>query len=318
MIAVLGAGGWGTALACHLGQSGEQVRLWARRADFAQTLQAQRENINYLPGVLLPDTVQVSSDLAWVCQDADFALVVVPSAGAAEVLQQLPTSLPIVLCTKGLGAEGEPLSVLVHRLGFSHYAVLSGPNHAEEIGRGLPAATTVASHCANLAKQVQATLMSPTLRVYTSTDMVGVELGGVLKNVIAVAAGMLDGLQLGDNAKAALITRGLLEMRRYLVSQGAQEETVYGLSGLGDLIATCTSRHSRNRAAGEALAQGRDPQQGGKVVEGMRTAGLLYHWSHEHHIELPIVDAVYQVIHQEITLKEGISLLMERSPKAEI
>ena len=218
----------------------------------------------------------------------------------------------------GLAPDGGRLSDLARGLGFGRVAVLSGPNHAEEIGRGLPAASVVASTDPGLAEAVQSALLSPALRVYTSRDEVGVELGGVLKNVMALAAGMGDGLGLGDNAKAALLTRGLLEMRRYLVSQGAHGDTVYGLSGLGDLIATATSRHSRNRAAGEAIARGENPGQGGKVVEGLRTAGLLEAWATAHGHDLPIVRAVAQVASGAWTPSEGISRLMERDARAEL
>jgi glycerol-3-phosphate dehydrogenase (NAD(P)+) len=244
-------------------------------------------------------------------------LVVVPSVGVPDLLAQLPRSLGVVLCAKGLAPDGGRLTDLARSLGFARVAVLSGPNHAEEVGRGLPAATVVASTDEALAFAAQTALMTPSLRVYTSTDEVGVELGGVLKNVIALAAGLGDGLQLGDNAKATLITRGLREMGRYLLSQGAQEETVYGLSGLGDLVATATSLHSRNRAAGEAIARGQNPAQGGKVVEGLRTAGLLDAWATAHGHDLPIVRAVARVAAGEWTPAVGLRHLMERDAKAE-
>ncbi len=313
---VLGAGGWGTALAVAAARQ-DAVTLWARRPGLAATVQASRENVDYLPGVTLPDTVRVTADLAQATHGAAFALVVVPSVGVPDLLAQLPRTLGVVLCAKGLAPDGGRLSALAHGLGFGRVAVLSGPNHAEEIGRGLPAATVVASEDRALSLAVQAALMSPALRVYTSADVVGVELGGVLKNVMALAAGLVDGLELGDNAKAALITRGLREMRRYLLALGAQEDTVYGLSGLGDLVATATSRHSRNRAAGEAIARGHDPAHGGQVVEGLRTAGLLEAWATAHGHDLPIVRAVARVASGEWTPDTGIASLMERGAKAE-
>ncbi|WP_104989839.1 NAD(P)H-dependent glycerol-3-phosphate dehydrogenase [Deinococcus sp. NW-56] len=317
-VPVLGAGGWGTALAVAVARAGGQATLWARRPDFAARLAEVRENREYLPGVTLPDAVSVTSDLGAAVSGADFALVVVPSVGVPELLAELPRHLGVVLCAKGLGPDGGRLTDLARELGFGRVAVLSGPNHAEEVGRGLPAATVVASADAALARAVQAALVSPALRVYTSRDEVGVELGGVLKNVIALAAGMGDGLRLGDNAKAALITRGLREMSRYLVSQGAHEDTAYGLSGLGDLVATATSRHSRNRAAGEAIARGENPAQGGKVVEGLRTAGLLEAWATAHGHDLPIVRAVARVTGGEWSPEVGIASLMERDAKPEI
>ncbi|WP_027459968.1 NAD(P)H-dependent glycerol-3-phosphate dehydrogenase [Deinococcus murrayi] len=317
-VPVLGAGGWGTALAVAVARAGGQATLWARRPDFAARLAEVRENREYLPGVTLPDAVGVTSDLAAAVEGTDFALVVVPSVGVPELLAELPRSLGVVLCAKGLGPDGGRLTDLARALGFGRVAVLSGPNHAEEVGRGLPAATVVASADEALARRVQAALVSPTLRVYTSRDEVGAELGGVLKNVIALAAGMSDGLRLGDNAKAALITRGLREMSRYLVSQGAQEDTAYGLSGLGDLVATATSRHSRNRAAGEAIARGETPAQGGQVVEGLRTAGLLDAWAAAHGHDLPIVRAVARVTSGAWTPAEGIASLMKRDAKPEV
>lgn len=317
MVTVLGAGGWGTALALAACRAGGESLLWARRPEFAAQLVHTRVNTEYLPGIVLPETVTVTSDLGAATTAADWVLVVVPSVGVPELLQQLPRHLGLVLCAKGLAPDGSQLSALAARMGFERVAVLSGPNHAEEIGLGLPAATVVASRDQLLTQAVQGALMSSTLRVYTSEDVTGVELGGVLKNVMALAAGMSDGLELGDNAKASLLTRGLLEMNRYLAALGAEEDTVYGLSGLGDLIATATSQHSRNRAAGEAIARGASPQQGGKVVEGLRTAGLLDAWATAHGHDLPIVRAVSRVCAGEWSPKEGVERLMERGAKAE-
>jgi glycerol-3-phosphate dehydrogenase (NAD(P)+) len=314
---VLGAGGWGTALAVGAARAGRDVTLWARRPALVAELEQTRVNAAYLPGVALPEALRFTADLAQAVRGADFALVVVPSVGVPPLLEQLPRALGVVLCAKGLAPDGGQLTALARELGFARVAVMSGPNHAEEIGRGLPAATVVASADQPLALAVQAALMSPALRVYTSADETGVELGGVLKNVMALAAGLVDGLGLGDNAKAALITRGLREMRRYLLALGAQEDTVYGLSGLGDLVATATSRHSRNRAAGEAIARGQPPAQGGQVVEGLRTAGLLDAWASAHGHDLPIVRAVARVASGEWTPDVGVASLMERDARAE-
>jgi glycerol-3-phosphate dehydrogenase (NAD(P)+) len=321
-LAVLGAGGWGTALSVSLAGHQAGVRLWARRPELAEELRRVRVNTAYLPGVSLPETITVTSDLGAALDGADAALAVVPSVGMAELLAALPRKLGLVLCAKGLAPGGERLSVLAASLGFGRVAVLSGPNHAEEIGRGLPAATVVASSDAEFARAVQGALMTPNLRVYTSADVPGVELGGVLKNVVAVAAGLGDGLELGDNARASVITRGLREMARYLASQGAQPDTVYGLSGLGDLVATATSRHSRNRAAGEALARGQAPfhknqAQGEKVVEGLRTAALLATWAQAQGFELPIVQGVAAVASGQLIAQAALSALMQRGAKPE-
>lgn len=316
-VCVLGAGGWGSALSAMLGLHGRESVLWARRPDLAAELRAVRENRAYLPDVRLPPSVHVTSGLQEATAGHDWALLTVPSVGIPELLSALPRDLGVVLCAKGLAPDGDRLSELARSLGFGRVAVLSGPNHAEEIGLGLPAATVVASADARLAQAVQAALLTPSFRVYTSGDLVGAELGGVLKNVIALAAGLIDGLELGDNAKAAIITRGLREMGRYLISQGAEPETVYGLSGLGDLVATAGSRHSRNRAAGEAIARGQEAAQGSKVVEGVRTAGLLSAWAEAHGHDLPIVRAVAQVVSGEQTPQKSVAALMGRQARGE-
>uniref|UniRef100_UPI0025D74315 NAD(P)H-dependent glycerol-3-phosphate dehydrogenase n=1 Tax=Deinococcus sp. TaxID=47478 RepID=UPI0025D74315 len=316
-LAVLGAGGWGTALAVSLAGHQAGVKLWARREDLAAELRRGRVNTAYLPGVPLPENIEITSDLTRALDGAGAALLAVPSVGMQALLSALPRDLAVVLCAKGLAPGGERLSVLASSLGFSRLAVLSGPNHAEEIGRGLPAATVVASQDAELARAVQDALMTPSLRVYTSSDVPGVELGGVLKNVVAVAAGLGDGLRLGDNARASVMTRGLREMARYLASQGAAPDTVYGLSGLGDLVATATSRHSRNRAAGEALARGEPTAQGEKVVEGLRTAGLLAAWAQAQGFELPIVQGVAAVASGQLTAQAALSALMSRGARPE-
>ncbi len=330
-VCILGAGGWGTALSAMLGLHGRGSLLWARRAEVVADLTRERENRAYLPGVRLPGTVLLTSDLQRATAGQDWALLTVPSVGIPELLAQLSRELGVVLCAKGLAPDGDRLSLLAARMGFERVAVLSGPNHAEEIGLGLPAATVVASSDMALTEAVQQALMTPSFRVYTSPDVGGVELGGVLKNVIALAAGLIDGLELGDNAKAAIITRGLREMGSYLASQGAEPDTVYGLSGLGDLVATAGSRHSRNRAAGEAIARGHGAGQdsasqdsagqggkaGKKVVEGVRTAGLLSAWAEAHGHELPIVRAVGRVVAGEWTPGQGMQELMERQAKGE-
>lgn len=323
-VLVLGAGGWGTALAVMLAGAGREVTLWARRPDLAAELDQTRENADYLPGVPIPPGVQIAADLGAVAAHP-WALLTVPSKGMRALLEALPGAgaapdFGVVLCAKGLAEDGGRLSDLATRLDFARVAVLSGPNHAEEVARGLPAATVVASADAPYAGLVQRALMTASLRVYTSSDVPGAELGGVLKNVMALAAGLVDGLGLGDNAKAALITRGLIEMRRYLAAQGAREETVYGLSGLGDLVATATSPHSRNRAAGEAIARGQglaaDPEHG-PVVEGIRTAQLLHAWASERGFDLPIVRAVADVVAGRVPPEAAAVTLMGRDAKAE-
>lgn len=316
-VAVLGAGGWGTALTVILSQQKRTVHLWARRPELAWQLRESRENGDYLPGVSIPGDVCITSHLGEALTDVGLVFIAVPSVGVTELLSRLPKDKGIVLCAKGLTAQGIAFSEWAKTEGWDRVAVLSGPNHAEEIARLLPAATVVASQDKAFAKQVQSVLKAPSFRVYTSTDVTGVELGGVIKNVIALAAGMLDGLGAGDNAKAALVTRGLVEMRRYLCHQGAQEETVYGLSGLGDLVATCTSPHSRNRAAGEAIAKAENPLQGGRVVEGMRTAERIFEWSVAQNVELPIVSSVARILKGELSVRGALAEVMDRPAKPE-
>ncbi len=320
-IAILGAGGWGTALAVMLAKSGRNVCLWARRPEAAWQLREDRRNPDYLGDIVIPEGVVITSSLTEALEHSLFALITLPSAAIPELLPQLPRDLGpnwgIVLCAKGLAADGSRLSLAAQDLGFARVGVLSGPNHAEEVALRLPAATVVASSSMEFTQQVQGLLLTSSFRVYTSSDVVGVELGGVLKNVVALAAGILDGLGAGDNAKAALITRGLLEMSRYLGAQGAETDTVYGLSGLGDLVATCTSPHSRNRAAGEALARGNDPSQGAKVVEGIRTATLLDAWATLRGFDLPIVSAVASILRGECSAREALEGVMDRPAKSE-
>jgi glycerol-3-phosphate dehydrogenase (NAD(P)+) len=315
-ITVIGAGGWGTTLALLALENQHQTTLWVRRPDQAERLSSARENHDYLPGVPLPAALTISSDLA-VANSADLLLLVVPSAGALAVASQLPRDIPLVSCVKGVAADGRRLSEVLLEMGFAHLAVLSGPNLAPEIAAGGLALSVVASSERAVSKQVQRALNSQRFRVYRSDDVVGVELGGVLKNVIAVAAGLCDGLALGDNAKAALMTRGLREIARFAVAQGAEIETLYGLAGLGDLIATCASPLSRNRTAGERLARGESTEQGGKVVEGILTASRLSNWSKLHGIEMPLSQTIHQIASGFTTPQAGLAQLMRREVGAE-
>lgn len=319
---VLGGGAWGMALCCALVAAGAaEVKLWCRNPAAAAELQSTRQNAALLPGVVLPARVQASADLQACLKGTTHLLLVVPSVGVPEVLTRLKDlqaeRLPLLLCAKGLGPSGERLSELIKGAGFDKVAVLSGPNHAEEIGKDLPAASVVACEDEALASEFQRLLHSPNLRIYTSTDLVGVELCGVLKNPVAVAAGMCDGLGAGDNAKAALLTRALPEMSRYLTAAGGDVSSLYGLSGLGDLFVTASSPHSRNRAAGEALARGEAPS-GPKVVEGLRTAALLRRWAETENVPMPIVSAVDRVHGGELEPGAALRELMQRRPKAEL
>ena len=323
-IAVIGAGAWGTALALLVSSKGVPVYLWARRLEHAQAMQEERQNSEYLPGVLFPESLHPTADAEEALQKARLAVVALPSKVLRETLKWLPRAPAYVSVTKGLQFTDHHLlrmsQVVEEATGVGQVAVLSGPNLAEEIARFLPAAAVVAARDPGLALQVQQVFSAPSFRVYTSTDMVGVELGGALKNVIALAAGMVDGLKLGDNAKASLITRGLREIIKFGVAQGAQEATFMGLSGLGDLIATASSPLSRNRMAGERLVRGEtlatlEAQK--SVVEGIYTVRALHAWDQETGADLPITEAVYRVVYEGADPMQELSRLMGREAKPE-
>lgn len=320
-VAILGAGAWGTALGVLLASKGIPTTLWARRKELAEELRARRENKDYLPGVALPAYLYPTADPEEALEGAELAVVALPSKALEETLQALPRAPWYLSATKGLffkeGGLHTP-SEVVEALTGRPVAVLSGPNHAEEVARLLPTAS-VAAGPLQLAKRVQELLSGPTFRVYTSQDRRGVELGGALKNVLALAAGMVDGLRLGDNAKAALLTRGLREMVRFGTALGGVEATFYGLSGLGDLLATAYSLHSRNRGAGERLVRGEalERLEDRGVVEGLYAVKALMAWRERTGLELPIAEAVYGVAYGGLDPLKALSALMARGPKAE-
>ena len=324
-IAVVGAGSWGTAFANHLAGQAHAVVLLARDPAQAAAIDGARENARYLPGVRLADGVRFAPLADGVGAETELVVMAVPSRAFAAVLGGLtvPPTAALLSLTKGLepGAGRRLSEVAAEHLGDpARVAVLSGPNHAEEIARGTPAATVIASAPVNLAAGLQEAVSSPRLRVYANADVVGVELCGAAKNVIALAAGVSDGLRFGDNAKAALITRGLAEMTRLGASYHADPRTFAGLAGLGDLVATCCSAHSRNRRAGQLIAEGvpagEVEQRIGMVAEGLTTAPTLHHVAQERGLELPITERVHALLHGESPL-EAVSLLMARSPASE-
>ncbi|WP_243028622.1 NAD(P)H-dependent glycerol-3-phosphate dehydrogenase [Thermus albus] len=320
-VAVLGAGAWGTALGVLLASKGVPTALWARRKELAEDLRARRENRDYLPGVALPAYLYPTADPEEALEGAELAVVALPSKALEETLRALPPAPRYLSATKGLFFQKGELhtpSEVVEALTGRPVAVLSGPNHAEEVARFLPTAS-VAAGPLELAKRVQELFSGPTFRVYTSRDRRGVELGGALKNILALAAGMVDGLRLGDNAKAALLTRGLREMVRFGTALGGEEATFYGLSGLGDLLATAYSLHSRNRGAGERLVRGEalERLEDRGVVEGLYAVKALMAWREREGLELPIAEAVYQVVYGGLDPLKALSSLMARGPKAE-
>lgn len=326
--AVLGAGSWGTALANHLAAVGHDVRLWARDASLVRDMQARRANAVYLPDVTLPPRVRPMADLAGALDGAEFVVCAVPSHGVRLVMQAAAPHLRpqaiVVSATKGL--EEDTLlrvsELLAQVLQHDHpIVVLSGPSFAAELAREHPTAVCVASHDAAAVGRVQAEFRSPWLRLYASDDVVGVEIGGALKNVIAIAAGVVEGLGIGQNAQAALITRGLAEIGRLALALGARRETLAGLSGLGDLVLTCTGSFSRNRHVGVELARGRPLAEivGGMkmVAEGVRTTTAALALGSRHGVELPIATQMAEVLEGRKDVRTAIADLMLRPQRSE-
>ena len=313
-IAVVGAGAWGTSLALLAARCGHEVILWARRSEQVRALETNRENLEHLPGIPFPASLRVTNRLEDL-HASDFALLVVPSSYLLEVTRELPRSLPVVNAAKGLDEHLEPLTAGLQREGFGQVAVLSGPNLAGEVARGLPAASVIASDDAAFAAQVQTVLGTDNLRLYTSKDVIGVSLGGALKNVIALGAGLVDGLELGENARAALVTRGLREMVRFALARGALESTLYGLAGIGDLLLTCAAHSSRNRMAGERIARGLPLGQ--QAIEGIPTVARVVAWAHREGLELPVCETIQAIVNGTLEPDRGVARLMERSLKAE-
>jgi glycerol-3-phosphate dehydrogenase (NAD(P)+) len=313
---VVGAGAWGSAFARLLADRGHDVTLGCRRAEQAREIEATGRNERYLPALDLSDVAAAPLDAAPLAE-ADVVVVAVPSASFAEVVRPLPGRAPMLTLTKGLDpATGERLSTLVRGRGF---AVLSGPTFAEEVAAGLPAAAVIASADQELALALQGAVNSLVFRVYVNDDLTGVELCAAAKNVIALAAGGVDGLGLGDNAKAALIARGVAEMTRLGEAPGARPETFAGLAGMGDLMVTCWSRHGRNRLAGELIARGSAPADAAAeigTVEGLTTAPVLRRLAHRLGIELPITDGVCSIL-EGASLEDLASSLMGRQPTRE-
>ena len=320
-MAVVGAGAWGTTLAVLLARATpERVTLWARRPGFAERLREERENRAYLPGLALPENVHVTSDLREVEHARTF--VVVPSKGLRAVMEGLPSVPALVCCAKGLelGSFKRFSEVLGEYQRDAALAALSGPNLAKEIAAGLPASATVASEDRGLSEEVQRRLSGPTFRVYSSRDIVGVEVSGALKNVIALAAGMCDGLSLGDNAKATIITRGLAEIVRLGAHLGGEKRTFYGLAGLGDVVATCGGSGSRNHTAGERVARGdtlADLERDELNAEGIPTVRAVVDYAQREGLDLPISREVYRVVFEEKSPRQALHDLMTRGTKAE-
>jgi glycerol-3-phosphate dehydrogenase (NAD(P)+) len=328
-IGVIGAGSWGTALALQLARSGRRVLLWGRDRQAMQQLTAERVNTRYLPGRHFPPALMPEPDLARLGTVAADVVVAVPSRALREVLTALARvhadDRRLVLATKGLeqGTGYLPHQVAADVFpGNTPLAIVSGPTFAGELARQLPSALTIASHDTALAADAAAALHSPSLRVYTAVDVTGVALGGAVKNIIAIAAGIADGLGMGANARAALITRGLAEVTRLGIALGGAAETFTGLAGLGDLVLTCTDDQSRNRRMGLALARGEAPEAAlrriGQVVEGVYAAREVRRLAAERKVEMPITEQVARVLDGDVSPRAAAEALMTRSQKEEI
>lgn len=326
-VTIVGDGGWGTAVALLLARKGVPVAMWAHDPTYAEHLARTRSNPRYLPGHEIPRTVEIGSDLAALLPRTELLVSAVPTQFLRPVWTAhaplLPPGLPVVSLSKGVerGTLLRPTQILAEVVPGRPLAVLSGPNIAWEIAKGWPAATVVASADAALAERVQDRLSGATFRVYTHPDPVGVELGGALKNVIALAAGICDGMGLGQNAKAALVTRGLIEMSRLGEALGGDRRTFFGLSGLGDLMTTCGSPTSRNRTFGERIGRGERPEDVAKsmsqIAEGVATAGPVRDLARQHGISAPIADEVGRILHEGKDPRAAVESLMTRGPRDE-
>ena len=325
--AVLGAGGWGTAVAIHLAKRPEHtVRLWAHTKSSADALRAHRENLRQLPGVTIPETIAIHDDPVEATRDADTWIIAIPTAYLRATLAPFTAlakpNLRAVSLTKGIEADTflRPTEILSELLPGCTTAVLSGPSHAEEMARGMPTSVVVASRDAEFAVDTQRAFGTDRFRVYTNLDVKGVEIAAALKNVIGIAAGLGDGLGFGDNAKSALLTRGIVEMTRFGVALGADPATFAGLAGIGDLITTCFSKHGRNRRVGERIAKGDTLAQilsGPQVAEGVTTARSIEQRRLQMGLDLPIMSGVYAVLYEKKSPLLAVQDLMSRQMRGE-
>lgn len=324
-ICIIGSGSWGTALAIHLAKLGHNVKVWSYMQEEADLINNERK-CKFLPQAIVPKTVYCTTDFKEAIDGSNMILIVTPSKFVRETIKkfkQYVTNQQIVICSKGF-EEGTLYSlneVVEEELPNCKIGGLSGPSHAEEVSMGIPTALVVASKDEQLLNDVSETFMSSTLRIYKSYDIKGAELGGALKNIIAFCAGVITGLNLGDNTFAALLTRGLSEMAKLTIKMGGEGSTIYGLTGLGDLIVTCMSNHSRNRRAGILIGQGKTieeaKQEIGMVIESIDNIKIAYELSQKYEVEMPIVNSVYNVLFGKLKPEEAINKLMNRVAKFE-
>lgn len=327
-IGVIGAGSWGTANAWLLANHGHQITMWAHKEATVESLQKHRENISKLPGVKLPENIQITADLEEAIKGQDILVIAVPSIAVRQTAKLMKEYVikDQIIVNLAKGIEEKTLmtmsQIIEEEIPQARVTVMSGPSHAEEVGRGLPTTCVIGAANKELAEYLQDVFMSPVFRVYASPDILGIELGAALKNVIALAAGIADGLGYGDNTKAALITRGIAEISRLGTAMGAQFETFNGLSGIGDLIVTCSSMHSRNRKAGYLMGKGYSMEAAMKevkmVVEGVYSAKAAYALSEKYQVELPIITKVNQVLFDGLKPADAVNELMLRTKKEEM
>lgn len=324
-IAIIGSGSWGVALAIHLAKLGNKIKLWSFSEEEKDLINNEKK-CKFLPNAVIPDGIECTTSYEETIDESDFIIHVTPSKFTRSIVKeykQYVKNQPIVICSKGFEKDSMLTldEVIQEEIPNAKIAVLSGPSHAEEVSVAVPTLLVVASKYDSVLKLVQDTFMSSKMRVYTSRDVKGVELGGALKNIIAFCAGVAAGIGLGDNTFAALITRGLAELSRLGVALGGQKETLYGLSGLGDLIVTCLSEHSRNRRAGKLIGQGlsleETKKEVGMTIESIDNIEVAYELGKLHNIEMPIVEAVYGILYKGLKPDEAVDMLMNRARKDE-
>ena len=324
-IAIIGSGTWGVALSIHLANKGHNIKIWSFTEEETNAINNERK-CKFLPGAVIPKNVTCFTNIKEVIDGSDLILHVTPSKFVRDTIKKYKeyiTNQPVIMCAKGF--EDKTLStlsqVIEEELPEIKYGIFSGPSHAEEVSLGIPTAIVIASKSKEIQELVQDVFMNERMRVYTSDDVIGVELGGALKNIIAFCAGIATEINLGDNSFAALITRGLVEITRLGEALGGRHDTFYGLSGLGDLIVTCMSEHSRNRRAGRLIGKGYTVEQArneiGMVIESIDNIDVAYKLAKKYNIEMPIVNAVYDVLYNNLNPREAVTMLMTRKRKSE-
>ena len=324
-IAIIGSGTWGVALAIHLSKKGNKIKIWSFSEEEANTLNTERK-CKFLPEAVIDENITCYTDMKTVIDGSDIILHVTPSKFVRETIKKYEkyvTDQPVIMCSKGFEADTlcTLSQVIEQEMPNVKYGIFSGPSHAEEVSLGIPTAIVIASKDVEIQDMVQQLFMNEKMRVYTSDDVTGVELGGALKNIIAFCAGIATEINLGDNTFAALVSRGLVEITRLGMAMGGRHDTFYGLSGLGDLIVTCMSEHSRNRRAGRLIGKGYTIEEAkkeiGMVIESIDNIEVAYKLSKKYNIEMPIVNAVYDILYNGLEPSKAVTLLMTRDKKSE-